>query len=321
MAPATPRILYIVGSGRSGTTLLGKMLNEMEGVFFGGELRFVWEQYADGRSRCACGKAQAACEFWAEVLALWQALSSSEERTAARTPLDMIELQASVFQRRHLFAILRKGDRAMRGQPALTKYVMGMQRLYQAIAQVSGAKVIVDSSKRPIDTAIASLAGNIYFVHLIRDPRGVMFSREKRRMRVRAMKGKSEQVGALSLALRYAINTIQWDVRNVFVAWMARRLAQPRHTQRSHYEDLIAQPERTLYGIVDMLQMDSCNLPSLHDNSVDFSQSHIAHGNRMRFTVGPTPLREDRAWEQGLNRNQRRLIELLAWPLMRRYEY
>src|SRR2546423_11254588 len=58
-----PKILYIAGWGRSGTTLFDNILGQLDGFFSGGELRYVWE----GRL-CGCGVLVSECEIWSEVL-------------------------------------------------------------------------------------------------------------------------------------------------------------------------------------------------------------------------------------------------------------
>ena len=53
---AVPRVVSIVGPGRSGTTLLGEILGEVPGVFDAGELRWLWRRGLGEDRRCGCGE-------------------------------------------------------------------------------------------------------------------------------------------------------------------------------------------------------------------------------------------------------------------------
>src|SRR5438067_9142701 len=78
---------------------------------------------------------------------------------------------------RHTRRLLRR-QRDGRRWDALDRYAPLAASLYRAIADVTGAKVVVDSSKRPSDAALLPLLEGVdpYFIHLVRDPRAVAFS-------------------------------------------------------------------------------------------------------------------------------------------------
>ena len=50
-------VVYIVGWGRSGSTLLTAVLGELDGAFAAGELRMLWGRGVIGRRLCGCGRA------------------------------------------------------------------------------------------------------------------------------------------------------------------------------------------------------------------------------------------------------------------------
>src|SRR5262249_60851100 len=51
-------------------------------------------------------------------------------------------------------------------------------RLYAAIGRVTGAELIVDSSKTPAGAAVLARCENVepYMLHMVRDPRAVAYS-------------------------------------------------------------------------------------------------------------------------------------------------
>ena len=46
------KVLYIAGWGRSGTTILGNILGQVEGMFSVGEIRFLWDAETFRDRRC-----------------------------------------------------------------------------------------------------------------------------------------------------------------------------------------------------------------------------------------------------------------------------
>ena len=61
------RVLYIAGLAHSGSTLLSRVLGEVEGLFAAGEVYALSERIANG-DRCGCGAALGECPFWGAVL-------------------------------------------------------------------------------------------------------------------------------------------------------------------------------------------------------------------------------------------------------------
>ena len=61
-------VLYIGGSGRSGSTILDSILGQFEGFMSVGEVRFIWKRGLIDDRLCSCGEAFSDCPFWTEVL-------------------------------------------------------------------------------------------------------------------------------------------------------------------------------------------------------------------------------------------------------------
>src|SRR5713101_2080953 len=54
--PARPRILYLGGLGRSGSTLIERLLGELPGVCAVGEVVHMWRRGVVEGERCGCGE-------------------------------------------------------------------------------------------------------------------------------------------------------------------------------------------------------------------------------------------------------------------------
>jgi hypothetical protein len=113
---------------------------------------------------------------------------------------------------------------------------------------------------------------------------------------------------------------VLWNAHNPAFALLRRRGVP---VSRVRYEDLLADPERTL---ADLAEFAGVTAPSTMDflrvpGEAVLSPSHSAAGNPMRFTVGTVPLRADDAWRTALPARHRRLVSVLTAPLLHAYGY
>jgi len=88
----TPVVLYVMGAGRSGTTLLGRVIGAHDGYVNVGELRFLWQRGILEARSCGCGRPIPSCYLWSQVLDL---VSDELSRTA-------LAAKMSTRQGRHL---------------------------------------------------------------------------------------------------------------------------------------------------------------------------------------------------------------------------
>src|SRR5207245_4821641 len=62
-----PTVLYLGGVGRSGSTLVDRILGQVPGLFSGGEIRDLWARGLIENRQCGCGTPFRSCSFWTEV--------------------------------------------------------------------------------------------------------------------------------------------------------------------------------------------------------------------------------------------------------------
>lgn len=67
------RVLLISGYSRSGSTLLARILGEMDGLTAPDELRYLWRRGLFEDRLCDCGQPFNSCSFWQQVLS-WPGL-------------------------------------------------------------------------------------------------------------------------------------------------------------------------------------------------------------------------------------------------------
>jgi hypothetical protein len=301
------RVLFLGGLGRSGTTLLERLLGELPGVCPLGEVVHLWQRDIADDERCACGKHFSDCEFWAAVgqrafggwhrVDVWRilALRDAVERTRHIPRLASVRMPAA--------------HRAL-----VDEYADWYARVYEAAAAVSGASVLVDSSKHAALAYCLRFAPSIDLrvVHMVRDSRGVAYSWTKR-----VTRPESDGVDEMT---RYtpSRSALLWNAHNTAFA-LLRRCGVP--VQRLRYEDLLSDPVETLRSLATFADRPSPSVDFIEDGVATLGPCHSAAGNPMRFTVGPVPLRRDDAWRSSLPTGQRRLVGALTAPLLQAYGY
>ena len=62
-----PKVLFIGGSARSGSTIVDRAIGATEGCVSAGEIRFIWRRGFLDDQPCGCGETFGACPFWREV--------------------------------------------------------------------------------------------------------------------------------------------------------------------------------------------------------------------------------------------------------------
>lgn len=302
------RVVFLGGAGRSGSTLLERLLGELPGVCALGEVTQLWDRIDRADTRCGCGAPVAACDFWRAVgdkaFGGWSAVDRERIPT----------LQRAVARTRHVPRFLTGHSRARR-HDALAEYAEYYARVYTAAAAVSGCEVIVDASKNPGLAYSLRYAPDLTLrlVHLVRDPRAVAHSWTRH-------VPSGERAGPTTMrrvAPRRA--SLQWLADNGAMSL----LAAFDRVQRLRYEDLTADPRRAVREIAAFagLHPTDADLAFLDGDRAQFSARHGVAGNPMRFHTGEVPLRRDDAWRHALPRRQRALVSAVCAPLLPAYGY
>jgi hypothetical protein len=329
-----PRVIFIGGSGRSGSTLIERVLDQLPGACSVGETVQIWEQALGRGEPCGCGLPLMSCPFWAEVGKLgfggWGELDLDR----------LIELKVSVDRTRHLprLAFLRAGPSPVRAGGGLAARADAYSRpyaaLYRAIGTASGCPVVIDSSKRVmLAFCLRRIPGlDLRVVHVVRDSRAVAYSWTKMVPRPEAAGGEAataspaetSAAGASAHMGTYspARTAMRWNILNVAFQVLAAR-GVPTLVVR--YEDFVADPAGSVRRIADFaIGPDAVPVAldeALASRHADFDVTHTAAGNPMRFRTGRVEIRRDDAWRTRLPRRDRAIVSLLTAPLLAVYRY
>lgn len=176
-----PKIVIIGGYGRSGSTLLEKILANKESTFATGELRHIWERSFLEDQLCSCGDKFSECAFWVQsVKSFREQIKTSIVETAwLKTRVDRMRWIPSL-----LFHVLRSSEWVKKYK----QYSQIILSLYQAICETSGCDVIIDSSKDPSYVYLLNAMAedgliDLSILHLVRDSRAVAYSWQRNKKR------------------------------------------------------------------------------------------------------------------------------------------
>jgi hypothetical protein len=309
------KVLSIVGAGRSGTTVLASILGEIDGFTSAGELRWLWERGVIEGRPCGCGAVPAHCPVWSPVVA-----RVMDELGAATTVEELVAAQHELARWRHLPRLLRSvngpdRDRAAQSWPALGLVRRAIGTACTTLADVTGARVVIDTSKRPVDTAVlAGVPGvDLYVLHLLRDPRAVVHS--WRRAKTYTVEGRTVAMGTRGLPATVR----RWTTNSMTAEALRRRLPGSRWLSL-RYEDFAAHPRRAVDSIMELLQ-EPGRAPFLDDHTVALGPNHIVMGNPSRFTTGSVAIRSDQEWRRAMPGRERVLVAAMTAPLAARYGY
>jgi hypothetical protein len=304
-------VLFIAGFGRSGSTLLDRLLGSTTGFHSGGELGGVWSQGLVADRLCSCGVRFSSCPFWQAVG------SDSFSSLRADDVAAIADYLFSIFPARKMWRILSRRGRRDMVSSAPPGFFDVMARLYQGVQDLSTCQAIVDSSK--LATYLLLLAQissvNVHVVHLVRDPRAVAHSWLRPLVADPDGRSSMPRFGAVKSA-------VLWLIMNAAVEWIAWRMGLSY--VRVRYEDLVKDPARIVgqlrAEVLRDTELEVEETGHLDIEDIDLGLVHSISGNPMRFRQGRMPIVEDADWKAG-PRGRRAIVAAITFPLRWRYGY
>jgi hypothetical protein len=304
-------VLYIAGFGRSGSTLLDRLLGSTPGVHSGGEIAGLWSKGIVADGLCSCGALFSTCPFW-------QAVGSGSFSSMRAYDIDnFLHYMHRILPVYKMWRILSRRTRRKMVNSAPTSFLDITAGLYQRLQDVSAQKVVVDSSKLPTYLAVLAEISSldVHVVHLVRDPRAVAHSWVRPVTVDRDGRSWMPQIGVVK-------STMLWLIINTATEWTARRLRLPY--VRVRYEDLVKDPAQIVRQLRSQVlreaELGSEEVRFLNDGNIDLSAAHIISGNAMRFRQGHIPIVEDADWKDSPWR-RRAVVAAATFPLRWRYGY
>jgi hypothetical protein len=282
-----PVAIFILSDVRSGSTLLDQCLGAHPSVVSLGEVHWLRAYVSEDRSVydpdhplvCSCGARVAVCPFWTAVAGrVGRPLESLNLRSEMRPPRS--QRRTGPETRRHVSRLLRTLPALSRFKVIRNRFGAGalardLAALYDAVAEVTGCRFCVDSSKSAFRFRALHAVDPRHALAMIltRDYRGVVHSRMKRGQTLKAAalgwKRKMKEIDALTC-----------DLPSTAVF-------------RLKYESLCENPRRELERVCDFLGVEF----SEQMLSRPTTDVHHIGGSPSKFDTSLTSIVLDRSYE------------------------
>jgi hypothetical protein len=300
------KVLYVGGTGRSGSTIIEKLVGQFDGVFAAGETMWLW--YAlRGNGRCSCGAPLRACTTWLPIF---------NRAFGEGSAIDPEALFASQWR-------FHSGHLPLLTVPAASRHLLArsavhrraLESVFLAISEVTGARTIVDKSLSPHHSYVLRQSPHldVHFLHLERDPRAIAYSWGKP-VAERGFDGRKlmERRGVVRSAIFHNVSNVAAEV-----LW-AR---EPGRYLRMRYEDFADDPAGGVDRIGQFIGEDFDARAVLCGSQAKVRPVHSCWGNPNRFDNGLLTVERDDSWIEQYPSTSKVLTTLLTWPLLRRYGY
>lgn len=290
-------LVYILSTGRSGSTLLDVLLGAQPECWTLGEFQLL--DIGIGRQmQCGCHQQLSHCDYWGPVV--------KRVRRTLRFPLGFfrsgLHPSGKVVRWSLLPSILTGRPLALQ-RPAAEAYgISNLAALDEAkhAAEQHQDKVswLIDASKDPYRLLWLQASGHfdIRVIHLVRRPQGFVGN-------MMHSASTSSLAGVVKFAGR-------WLVDNAIARAVLWRMFWPETVKTVHYEDLASDPEGVIGGLCHWL-----NTPfdTKRTRGTRYEVNHGIAGNRPRWEAQEVGFEEP--WRVTMPRAHQKLVSLITAPL------
>lgn len=261
---ASSDLIFIISPGRSGSTLIERVLSSAPSVFGMGEVFCLWRLPLD-ELRCSCGKRPLECEVWSEVIAASGLTPAMLER------LRYLENAVS----RHRFAARHRFDTMqLSSDSEAREFLDAQQHLFDTIRSVTGRRVLIDNSKAGSRAWLLAQRFKPTYIHVYREPHDVIVA-----MRKPKLDHATNRMMAHNRVRKAARN---WVLLESSVALLSRKATVRRlnyrdfcSTPRSALERALGAEHAAVQAGIEWVDETSVKRPPFY---------HSLHGNPDRFS-------------------------------------
>lgn len=251
------KILYIIGAGRSGTTLFDIMLGNSENCFSAGELNRFTKR--DGLPHGARSN---------KVSDFWRAVNSIMEKKGLKNPYQYYKIFKQFEYHYNYFSMFRSLK-----SKEFALYSKYQQELFSAIYSTikKDEVVIIDSSKYPLRGYFLSkiFKEKVLLLYIKRQPGDVVESFQKKDV---------EQPSKTRIA-----SHIYLLVVNAIAGKVLKLLKGSNKTSVVYYNDFMKFPVKTFEKIERDLELDLSASKELINRNNTFKVGLLFDGNRLRL--------------------------------------
>ena len=322
------KLAYILAASHSGSTLLSMLLGSHPRIATVGELKLSASAMGKiSRYNCSCGEFIRQCSFWQKVKEGMAARDYAFDIADAGTDYRAVDSRYA----RRLLGPLHRGiflegmrDGALAICPTWRRQLPEIQKrnaaLVSTVAEITGAKVVADSSKVAVRLKylLRNTELDVRVIHLIRDGRGValtyMDPASFADAKDPAVRGGGSGGQRENERLSMAQAAHQWRRCNEEAEHILRRLDKSQWIE-VRYEELCKDTENTLGRLFEFLGLD----PDKPVHDFRAVENHVV-GNGMRLDT-TSQISLDERWRSVLTEEELRVFDREAGRMNRRYGY
>ena len=286
--------IYIATLPRSGSTLLGEILNQHRSIIHSGESSY-WGKVNPNETMCGCGEMK--CPFLLKVQK--QLAGNTFPVYQACSILDKFREPAKEYHRLSLSFGEEVINNPEKLKNLLDNSVCQLEKIAGAYRTIGRKDIVIDNTKEIVLAGQLVTRSQWKIIVLVRDPRGLAYSN----MQAGIRKG------------------VRRDIESkipVYVEFATRALAllQMPNVFLVKYENLCENREKEIKKVCNFL--DVCYEPSM----LKFKtvRGHTLMGNRLRFD-DCEEIKEDKNWIRGLDEEEKELISKDAAFVSLFYEF
>ena len=292
-----PRVIYIAGYGRSGSTLLSILLDNLTNIASVGEVAGFYEYLGVSGRECSCNNKYFECPVWSNII--------NDLPRGIDYVKEMYEIQTEVER-------WNKISKIVKNKKEMKKYSVKMAKFFDTIADDRKVKTIVDSSKSSYSFMWRALALSnvknveLYLVHLVRDAKGVVASRKKGKNST--LERKQSNTASL---WNSAVGLAGWLTSNLAVKYTKQYLDDDQSTT-IEYRELVQSPEQEAQKIIK-----GASVEQLYDkNDIIKTKSldvgHLVGGNRLARNNQKISIETDNLYSNELSNVEEFLCKVFA---------
>ncbi len=307
-------IIYIMGAGRSGSSILGEAIGMLPRTLHLGEVLGIFDYCSDKSDQivCSCGKRYENCIFWNSLMS----------KSFGNNWRDII-LNYRVLGKLPSTKKLLIGKFLHQSPNKNVELMYRNNLLLKNALHQTDSKIIIDSSKSIPYAIMMKDSGlfNIFLVHLVRDPRAVLYSWLHRPIQIY----NEEKQESILRTRSFLEGILEWIYSDVG-AHILRIFGYP--FIEILYEDFIENPAETIQNLIESAREHEIGL----DESVEAMNilrekkitlhNHWSGGNpRLREKRGLISLKPDNHWIVDRNISEKIFSNLLFSPWLLFYGY
>nr|WP_298792855.1 sulfotransferase [uncultured Allomuricauda sp.] len=272
-------IIYLLGAGRSGTTLLATVLNANKNIVTVGEMHQFGDYLVEDK-KCSCGEHLEKCSFWGSIMRELE--NVQQELRSLNTRINKKENHRNI----PYLLFKKKPD---------SEYLSVQEKIFEKTHKQCTETYLLDSSKYVARYLLLSRSSKLKVkgLYVTRDVRGVVNSFSKN------VQTTKKPVATI---LYYLLINFFAQI----VAWSDKRVLKVR------YEDFVEDPLSQLSRIQLHIFGEEDKQLTL---SEEIKMPHIIGGNRMKHNK-KINIYPDYKWKKSLNRKKQVLYYLVTLPFM-----